>query len=245
MSPCSSPPPSVPTSGAVGNKVVWIGSGGAPGQRPPAPQSYGPQGAQEKRAPYQSSSGRLLSPCLLTVRAPAAGKHQAPPPGWEADFTPSGVPTRHSDLPLTPRGGPAHSLRARRGTPHVPGPRPQPASRPPGTIPAGPHESAGGHPRGNGPSPVAPPAIAAHLLLRSEPAAPQFSAGRPRPSARPQPLRSPDRPREPRRSPRGPSRAATVSPRLQQSLRSTLSATLPAPARLGIRLKSAPPEPSG
>ncbi|KAJ1147966.1 hypothetical protein NDU88_000807 [Pleurodeles waltl] len=189
--------------------------------------------------------GRLLSPCLLTVRAPAAGKHQAPPPGWEADFTPSGVPTRHSDLPLTPRGGPAHSLRARRGTPHVPGPRPQPASRPPGTIPAGPHESAGGHPRGNGPSPVAPPAIAAHLLLRSEPAAPQFSAGRPRPSARPQPLRSPDRPREPRRSPRGPSRAATVSPRLQQSLRSTLSATLPAPARLGIRLKSAPPEPSG
>ncbi|KAJ1209404.1 hypothetical protein NDU88_004782 [Pleurodeles waltl] len=241
MSPCSSPPPSVPTSGAVGNKVVWIGSGGAPGQR----QSYGPQGAQEKRAPYQSSPGRLLSPCLLTVRAPAAGKHQAPSPGWEANFTPSGVPTRHSDLPLTPRDGPAHSLRARRGTPHVPGPRPQPASRPPGTIPAGPHESAGGHPRGNGPSPVAPPAIAAHLLLRSEPAAPQFSAGRPRPSARPQPLRSPDRPREPRRSPRGPSRAATVSPRLQQSFRSTLSATLPAPARLGIRLKSAPPEPSG
>ncbi|KAJ1162175.1 hypothetical protein NDU88_002650 [Pleurodeles waltl] len=191
MSPCSSPPPSVPTSGAVGNKVVWIGSGGAPGQRPPAPQSYGPQGAQEKRAPYQSSSGRLLSPCLLTVRAPAAGKHQAPPPGWEADFTPSGVPTRHSDMPLTPRGGPAHSLRARRGTPHVPGPRPQPASRPPGTIPAGPHESAGGHPRGNGPSPVAPPAIAAHLLLRSEPAAPQFSAGRPRPSARPQPRSAP------------------------------------------------------
>ncbi|KAJ1186935.1 hypothetical protein NDU88_003715 [Pleurodeles waltl] len=143
------------------------------------------------------------------------------------------------------RSAPHTSGRARAQPPHVPGPRPQPASRPPGTIPAGPHESAGGHPRGNGPSPVAPPAIAAHLLLRSEPAAPQFSAGRPRPSARPQPLRSPDQPREPRRSPRGPSRAATVSPRLQQSFRSTLSATLPAPARLGIRWKSAPPEPSG
>ncbi|KAJ1180916.1 hypothetical protein NDU88_006127 [Pleurodeles waltl] len=161
--------------------------------------------------------GAPLVPLSPHRPCPAAGKHQAPSPGWEANFTPSGVPTRHSDLPLTPRGGPAHSLRARRGTPHVPGPRPQPASRPPGTIPAGPHESAGGHPRGNGPSPVAPPAIAAHLLPRSEPAAPQFSAGRPRPSARPQPLRSPDRPREPRRSPRGPSRAATVSPRLQQS----------------------------
>ncbi|KAJ1153980.1 hypothetical protein NDU88_006738 [Pleurodeles waltl] len=133
MSPCSSSPPSVPTSGAVGNKVVWAGSGGAPGQRPPALQSYGPQGAQEKRAPYQSSSGRLLSPCLLTVRAPAAGKHQAPPPGWEADFTPSGVPTRHSDLPLTPwtaaavrqqapRHDPRWATRIRRGPP--PGQRP-------------------------------------------------------------------------------------------------------------------------
>ncbi|KAJ1150662.1 hypothetical protein NDU88_003452 [Pleurodeles waltl] len=197
MSPCSSPPPSVPTSGAVGNKVVWIGSGVAPPPRPRRPAREG----QPRQAPKAAPS-------------PAARRDPNPGQQWC-------------------------------GTSHVPSPRPQPASRPPGTIPAGPHESAGGHPRGNGPSPVAPLVIAAHLLLRSEPAAPQFSAGRPRPSARPQPLRSPDRPREPRRSPRGPSRAATVSPRLQQSLRSTLSATLPAPARLGIHLKSAPPEPSG
>ncbi|KAJ1126585.1 hypothetical protein NDU88_004992 [Pleurodeles waltl] len=51
MSPCSSPPPSVPTSGVVGNKVVWIGSGAAPPPRPRRPAREGQPRQAPKAAP--------------------------------------------------------------------------------------------------------------------------------------------------------------------------------------------------
>ncbi|KAJ1170771.1 hypothetical protein NDU88_002643 [Pleurodeles waltl] len=80
---------------------------GAPGQRPPAPQSYGPQGAQEKWAPYQSSSGRLLSPCLLTVRAPQPGSTRPRLPGGRPTSlrpaSPLGTPICPSHLGAGPR----------------------------------------------------------------------------------------------------------------------------------------------
>ncbi|KAJ1116362.1 hypothetical protein NDU88_004577 [Pleurodeles waltl] len=174
--------------------------------------------------------------------------------------------SREAPGPASWVGGRLHSVRrphsALRSAPHTSGlaraqpPRPARHAARPRTAAAVRQQAPGHDPRQatrirRGPPPGQRPLASGPTRNRRSPppshraSGTSIQRGRPRPSARPQPLRSPDRPREPRRSPRGPSRAATVSPRLQQPLRSTLSATPPAPARLGIRLKSAPPEPSG
>ncbi|KAJ1205503.1 hypothetical protein NDU88_000937 [Pleurodeles waltl] len=207
---------------------------GAPRQQSLMLRLCVPQGVHKRQVPHLAASGGPSSPRPFSVCSPAAGRHQAPPPGWEADSSPAGAHTRRSGLPPSLQGGPVTGFGARFRVVatvrrRLPGPRSTP-----------------GHPSPLGATPgatasvlAAPPVIAAHLPycsssgslpVQRDPAPPIDRAA------------APSSPEQPRAAPaaRVPAPGARPQlrcpPRPQRSCHSSLSAIPPASARPGTSL---------
>ncbi|KAJ1083310.1 hypothetical protein NDU88_003469 [Pleurodeles waltl] len=149
--------------GCLGHREFHHWRLGAPGQQSLTLRLCVPQGVQKRQVPHWAATCGPSSPRPFSVCSPAVGRHQAPPPGWEADSSPAGAHTRRSGLPPSLQGGPVTGFGAGRCVLPGSGPRPQSADDLPGLGPRQGTRVRWGCPWGNGLAQAASPVIAAHL----------------------------------------------------------------------------------
>ncbi|KAJ1198299.1 hypothetical protein NDU88_002141 [Pleurodeles waltl] len=121
--------------GCLGHREFHHWRLGAPGQQSLTLRLCVPQGVHKRQVPHRAASGGPSSPRPFSVCSPVVGRHQAPPPGWEADSSPAGAHTRRSGLPPSLQGGPVTGFGAGRCAQPGSGPRPQSADDFPGLGP--------------------------------------------------------------------------------------------------------------